>query len=139
MGGRGANSGISGNRFNSREDKEQMNDAKLNGLRQRAKYYEYTDKNGKVHKGETGNLAGGGTYRAKYSEQVSVYAKMATEKLKSERKALKDISDENYQKFTRAAASRSGSMVEKFGEADKKIKMIDQVLRRRNNKRNEKN
>lgn len=131
MGGRGA----SGNRAvvkasGKTENLAQLNDAKREGYRLGAKYYEYTDNQGNIQKGETGRDSGG-TYKAQYSEQVANYAKMSTKALEAERTRLKGISDENYQKFTRSAASRSGTMVSSFTNADNQIKMINQVLRRR--------
>lgn len=133
MGGRGGSGGIA---LTSRqqhriEDSMQKNDAIQNGLRARAKYYEYTDSSGKIHKGETGANTLGGVYRAQYSEGVAAYSRESTASLEKERAKLKAISDENYQKFTGSAASKSGSLVSAFANADVKIRMIDQILRRR--------
>ncbi len=107
------------------------NDAKFDGWRNRAKFYEYTDSEGKVHRGETGANTQGGTYRAKYSEQVADYAKMSTSFLEKEKERLKAVSDNHYQTSTRVAASRTGAHMAGFADADTKIRMINQVLRRR--------
>lgn len=131
LGGRGGSSGMTALK---KEDNAQHSDAKRNGLRLGARFYEYTDSNGKVHKGETGNKQGG-TYRASYSKEVADYAKKSTPSLQKERNALKDKSNNAYQIFTRSAASKSGSQASTFADADHKIRMIDQVLRRRRNKK----
>ena len=111
MGGRGSASGLtlSRNQEKKLEDAAQLSDAKFNGWSSRAKYYEYTDSKGKKHTGETGANTQGGTYRAQFSEQVATYAKMSTSALEKERDSLKSRSDDQYQKFTRSAASRSAS------------------------------
>lgn len=126
---------VSENQYRRLEDVAQKNDAIQNGLRARARYYEYIDSSGKTHKGETGANAPGGTYKAKYSEMVAAYSRESTADLEKERSKLKSISDTNYQKFTSAAASRSGSLVSSFASADEKIRMIDQILRRRKRKK----
>lgn len=136
MGGRGGSSGMNGTRISESqarklEDKAQFNDTRVSGYRLGARFFEYTDSNGKVLKGETGNNKPGGIYRASYNQQVADYAKKSTTSLRKERAALKEQSNDAYQKFTRAAASRSGSQAASFADADHKIKMIDQVLRRR--------
>lgn len=133
MGGRGGAGGtaLTERQYYRLENAAQKNDAIQNGLRARARYYEYTDISGKVHKGETGANVPGGTYRAAYSEQVASYSRMSTSALETERARLKAISDDAYQKFTRAAASKSGAQVNLFGNADTQIKLINQVLRRR--------
>lgn len=113
------------------EDVAQRIDARQNGLRARARYYEYTDSTGKVHKGKTGANTPGGTYRASFSETVSRYSAMSTKELERERARFKGISDDNYQKFARSAASKSASQVAAFSSADTNIKAIDQILRRR--------
>ena len=113
------------------EDDAQFNDAKRYALIRGAKYVEYTDANGKVRKDVTGNKTGG-TYRTSYSDDVANYAKMSTNELQSELKDLQDVSTSNYMKFTRAAASRSGSLLSTTANADTQIRMIKQVLRRRN-------
>lgn len=132
-GGRGAGFGSGGSAWKRKEDAAQQSDAKFNGWRTGAKYFEYTDRTGKVHRGETGRN-GGGTYKAQYNKQVASYAKMSTSALEKERDRLKALSDENYQKFSRSAASKSASQVSLFSDADTKIKMINQVLRRRKKK-----
>lgn len=137
MGGRGGSSGIvslSPKQERKLEDVAQKNDAKFAGWRNRAKFYEYTDSEGKVHRGETGANTQGGTYRAKYSEQVADYAKMSTSFLEKEKERLKAVSDNHYQKSTRVAASRTGTHMESFADADTKLRMINQVLRRRKKK-----
>lgn len=134
MGGRGGSSGLTVSPAQERklEDTAQKSDAKYAGLRLGAKYYEYTDRSGKITKGETGSTRqGGGTYKASYSDQVAAYAKMSTSDLQKERKSLYNYSTDNYQKFSRSAASKSASQVEAFAGADAKIRAIDQVLRRR--------
>lgn len=116
----------------SKEDREQRNYAKTEGFRKGAKYYEYTDMSGRVFQGETGNeKARGGTYRASYSTIVSDYSKKSTSELNVEKERLKAISDENYQKFARSAASKSASQVSAFADADARISAINQVLKRR--------
>lgn len=134
MGGRGSASGLSISSKRA-EDIAQANDAKENGRRLGAKYYEYTDSTGKKITGDTGRGAGG-TYRASYDEEVARYARMSTNALEKELNALKNKSTENYQLFARSAASRSASQVSAFADADAKIRRINQVLRRR--KRNRK-
>lgn len=134
MGGRGASGGgaaISESQYRRIEDAAQRNDAIQNGLRARARYYEYTDSNGKVHKGETGANTPGGTYRASYSDQVAAYSKMSSSELEKERIRLKAVSNDQYQKFTRSAASKSATQVSSFANADARIRMIEQILRRR--------
>lgn len=132
MGGRGSASGItlSAKQERKLEDLAQANDAKFEGWRLGAKNYEYTDSDGKIKKGETGRRTGG-TYRAQFSEQVASYAKMSTPSLEKELKTLKARSDDQYMRFTRSAASKSASQVAGFLDADSKIKLINQVLRRR--------
>lgn len=133
MGGRGGSSGIALNQKQERklEDSAQQNDAKFNGWRTGAKYYEYIDSTGRIKRGETGRNTPGGIYKAKYSEQVAAYAKMSTSALEKELKKLKAKSDDNYQKFARSVASKSASQVSAFADADAEIRMINQVLRRR--------
>lgn len=134
MGGRGSTSGgiaLNERQFRRLEDTAQHNDAIQNGLRARARYYEYTDSAGKIHKGETGANTSGGIYRAAYSEQVAAYSKMATSELEKERARLKAVSNDQYQRFARSAASRSSSQVSAFTSADAQAKMIEQILRRR--------
>lgn len=133
MGGRGGASGVAlpSKQQRKLEDVAQRNDARQNGLRARARYYEYTDSTGKVHKGETGANSPGGTYKASFSETVFRYSAMSTKELESERARFKAISNENYQKFARSAASKSASQVAAFSSADTNIKAIDQILRRR--------
>lgn len=88
---------------------------------------------GKTHRRDGANTQGG-TYKAQFSEQVAAYAKMSTPALEKERDALKARSDDQYQRFARSAASRSASQVAGFLEADAKLKMVNQVLRRRKRK-----
>lgn len=135
MGGRGGESGItlSAKQERKLEDAAQKSDAKFEGWRLGAKNYEYTDSTGKKYTGETGRSAGG-TYKAQFSERVERYAKMSTSALEKERDSLKARSDDQYQGFTRSAASRSASHVYAFVDADSKLKMINQVLRRRRKK-----
>ena len=136
MGGRGGASGvtISASQYKKIENSAQKNDAKYEGLRRGAKYYEYTGYDGKVTKGETGNKTGG-TYRARYSDVVSGYSQKSNKELETERKRLKEQSDSSYQKMTRSAASRTGSLVSSFASADAKISAIDQIIRRRKRKK----
>lgn len=115
------------------EDTAQANDAKFEGWRLGAKNYEYTDSTGKIKKGETGRNTGG-TYKAQFSEQTAAYAKMSTFALEKERDTLKARSNDQYQRFARSAASKSASQVASFADADAKIRMINQVLRRRKKK-----
>lgn len=135
MGGRGSTSGItlSAKQERKLEDAAQQSDAKFEGWRLGAKNYEYTDSTGKVKKGETGRNTGG-TYKAQFSEQTAAYAKMSTSALEKEKDALKAHSNDQYQRFARSAASKSASQVASFSDADAKIKMINQVLRRRKKK-----
>lgn len=138
MGGRG-NSGSSSTLTKKQERKlediAQQNDTKFLGWRNRAKYYEYTDSKGKKHTGETrATGVTGGTYRAKFNEQVERYSKMSTSALEKERDSLKARSTEEYQKFYRSSVSRSASQVSSFADADSKVKMINQVLRIRKKK-----
>lgn len=133
MGGRGGTGGValSSKQLRKLENAAQHNDARQNGLRARARYYEYTDSTGKVHKGETGANTPGGTYRASFSETVFRYSAMSTKELERELARFKGISDDNYQKFARSAASKSASQVAAFSSADTNIKAIGQILRRR--------
>ena len=135
MGGRGGSSGItlSAKQERKLEDAAQLNDAKFEGWRLGAKNYEYTDSTGKIKKGETGRNTGG-TYKAQYNEKIASYAKMSTSALEKERDSLKARSDDQYQRFARSAASKSASQVSSFTDADTKIRMINQVLRRRKKK-----
>lgn len=135
MGGRGGASGLalSAKQEKKLEDAAQKNDAKFEGWRLGAKNYEYTDSAGKKHTGETGRNTGG-TYKTQFSEQVASYAKMSTSALEKERDSLKARSDDQYQRFSRSAASKSASQVFSFVDADTKIRMINQVLRRRKKK-----
>lgn len=132
MGGRGGISGIALSAAQERklEDTAQFNDAKHRGWSFGAKYVEYTDRNGKIRKADTGRPTGG-TYRTSYNEEVANYAKMSTQSLNAELSKQRDISDKNYYAFTRTAASRNAAQVANFASADRKIKMIEQVLRRR--------
>lgn len=136
MGGRGSASGItlSAKQERKLEDGAQLSDAKFEGWRLGAKNYEYTDSVGKKHTGETGRNTGG-TYKAQFSEQKAAYAKMSTSALEKERDSLKVRSDDQYQRFSRSAASKSASQVASFADADAKIRMINQVLRRRKKKK----
>ena len=111
------------------EDAEQELDARSFGYKAGAKYYEYTDSKGQIHRGETGR-GQGGVYRTAYSERISEYARMQTSTLREELKRLQGISTENYQLFARSAASKSSSQVAAFADADARIREIKQVLRR---------
>lgn len=137
FGGRGSVSGISLTEKQRRkiEDGAQMKDTQINGRAAGARYYEYTDSNGKKHSGETGAGTSGGTYRAQYSDEVAQYAKRNTQSLEDELKQLKAKSNDQYQRFARSASSRSASQVQGFADADRRIKMINQVLRRRKSKK----
>jgi hypothetical protein len=132
MGGRGGKSGIALSVAQERklEDAAQFKSAKRYGYVAGAKRVEYTDSTGKIRKADTGR-ATGGTYRTSYSEEVAKYAKMSTKKLNEELSKQRAISDNNYQQFARSAASRSASQVSNFASADKKIRMIKQVLARK--------
>ena len=113
------------------EDRRQREDAKREGARRGAKYYEYTDRKGNTTTGETGNeRARGGTYRAKFDEDVVRYANMSPEELERERDRLKNESDTANWGITRAAASRTASAVDQAAAADTQIARINQVLRR---------
>ena len=113
------------------EDRRQREDAKREGARRGAKYYEYTDRKGNTTTGETGNeRASGGTYRARYDEDVVRYASMSPEELERERDRLKGESDTANWGITRAAASRTASAVDQAAAADTQISKINQVLRR---------
>lgn len=113
------------------EDRRQREDAKREGARRGAKYYEYTDRKGNTTTGETGNeRARGGTYRAKFDEDVVRYANMSQEELERERDRLKNESDTANWGITRAAASRTASAVDQAATADTQIARINQVLRR---------
>lgn len=61
-------------------------------------------------------------------DSMKEYEHKSTEELQDEYKRLKAISNDNYQQFTRAAASRSGSMVTQMADADTKMKNIKAVL-----------
>lgn len=75
FGGRGSASGLALTEKQAKkiEDSAQMKDTMLNGARLGAKFYEYTDSNGKKHSGETGAGTQGGTYRSEYSDEVARY------------------------------------------------------------------
>lgn len=87
--------------------------------------------NGKIHKGETGANSVSGTYRSSYDEEVAKYSKKRTSELEKEKTELRNRSNDAYQKFARSAASKSSSQVADFADADHKIKIINQILRRR--------
>ena len=113
------------------EDRRQREDAKREGARRGAKYYEYTDRKGNTTTGETGNeRARGGTYRAKFDEDVVRYANMSPEELERERDRLKNESDTANWGIKRSAASRTASAVDQAAAADTQIARINQVLRR---------
>ena len=113
------------------EDRRQREDAKREGARRGAKYYEYTDRKGNTTTGETGNeRARGGTYRAKFDEDVVRYANMSPEELERERDRQKNESNTANWGITRAAASRTASAVDQAAAADTQIARINQVLRR---------
>ena len=137
MGGRGSAGGVflGEKQYRRLEDSAQRNDAIQNGIRARARYYEYTDSTGKVHRGETGANTPGGTYRAAYNEQIAAYSRQSTQSLEKERETLKRPSNDQYQRFARSAASKSASQVRGFADADAKIRMIDQILSRRRRNR----
>ena len=137
FGGRGSTSGLALTEKQAKkiEDSAQMKDTMLNGARLGAKFYEYTDSNGKKHSGETGAGAQGGTYRSEYSDEVARYAQRSTRSLENELQQLKSKLNDQYQRFARSAASKSASQVQGFADADRRIKMINQVLRRRTNKK----
>ena len=63
FGGRGSASGLALTEKQAKkiEDSAQMKDTMLNGASLGAKFYEYTDSNGKKHSGETGAGSQGGT------------------------------------------------------------------------------
>lgn len=132
MGGRGAGISLTKKQEEAMEDRLQANDAKVSAKYAGARYYEYTDRNGRVHTGESeARGASGGTYRATYSREVADYARKTTPQLQKEMADLKNRSTDQYQKFTRSAASKSASQVASFSDADHKIKVITQILRRR--------
>lgn len=136
MSGRGSAVSVSSlteNQYRRIEDAAQLNDTIQNGLRAGTKYYEYTDAEGKIHKGETGAKTAGGIYRKEYSAQVASYSRMTTAQLEKEAERLQEISTANYQMFAVSAASRSASQVKAFSNADKRLNMIRQILRRRKN------
>lgn len=110
------------------EDKQQLEDFKFIAWKNRAGSYEYTDKNGNVIKGETG--LSGGMMKGKYSDEVAELAKMSKEELEAEEKRLQGIVYDNYGRFTRQAASRSGSLVNAMVDAETRLKNVKQVLRR---------
>lgn len=56
---------------------------------------------------------------------------MTEAELTTELKKQQSISDENYMKFARSAASKSSSQVESFAKADEEIRAIKQVIRRK--------
>lgn len=133
MGGRGASSGVTLTNKQSQklEDAAQRQDAIYAGRRLNARSYEYTDSKGKKHTGLTGANVPGGVYKAEYSQKVAEYAKLKTSELQELLKRKKAISDDNYQKFARSAASKSASQVSGFASSDSEIRMINQVLKRR--------
>lgn len=132
MGGRGSGISMTKKQEEAMEDKLQAKDAKVSAKYAGAKYYEYIDRNGRVHTGESeARGALGGTYRATYSQEVADYARKPTSQLQKEMEYLKNRSTEQYQKFTRSAASKSTSQVASFSDADHKIKVITQILRRK--------
>lgn len=142
MGGRGGSSGKAGGGGQAQLSEKQMlkieNDsqfeyAKFYGYTRGAKSVEYTDSEGKVRKAETGRQTGG-VYRTSFSQKVADYARMSTSELETALQKQQNISDTNYQGFTRLAASRSGSLVNSFANADVEIAAIKQVLRRRRKK-----
>lgn len=143
MGGRGSSSGAAarggGGGFGGKESENQFSDAKHYAQTRGATAVRYTDKNGNEHEAVLKNgrwsdekiNQSGGIYTTKYSDDVARYARMKPEQLRAELKTQQAISNAAYQTSTRVAASKTGSQVSKFAEADAKIKMIKQVLRRK--------
>ena len=138
MGGRGSASAAG--RSANTENQAQFSDAKIYAERVGATAVRYTDESGKVtesvlvSKGNWNNqpiTQNSRIYNAQYSPSVAEYAKMSTADLNAELKRQQEVSTSSYVKFTRVAASKSASEVKVFSEAERKIKEIKQVLRRR--------
>lgn len=137
MGGRGSTSGVGGAR--AKENIAQLKDAQFYAQSRGATAVRFTNHDGTV----TQSVLEGGKwvnkpvtqtsriYKAQFSADVENYAQMSTETLKSELKKQQEISTSAYVRFTRAAASKSGSQADSFAAADVKIKQIKQVLRRK--------
>ena len=113
----------------AREDSNQLNDTRRDAVRLGAGSYEYTDRNGKVITGTTGRK--GGVLRRSFDSDTADYAKMSRSQLEAEANRLKSISDTAYQTSTRVAASRTGSQVKVFADADSRIAKIKRILKRK--------
>lgn len=64
------------------------------------------------------------------------YEKYSDQELEAERKRLKDVENDNYQQFARAAASRSGSLVSGMANAQSERTVIEDVIRNRKRQQN---
>lgn len=114
----------------TQEDKAQLEDLRREAIKKGAGSYEYTTKSGEVIKGTTGRK--GGTIKRQYDEEIEKLLQMSRADLEKEAEKLKAQSDEAYQRFTGSAASRSGSQVGIFSNADSRLAKVKRVLARKN-------
>ena len=120
--------GSVGSTSSSKADSLQLQEAIFYAKTRGAGSVEYTDSKGNVIKQKVRDT--GGTYRTSFNPKVETYAKMSEKELNAELKKQQAISDENYMKFSRSAASKSASQVQAFTNADIELKAIKQALRR---------
>ena len=120
--------GSVGSTSSSKADSLQFQEAIFYAKTRGAGSVEYTDSKGNVIKQKAKDS--GGIYRTSFNPKVEVYAKMGEQQLNAELKKQQAISDDNYMKFTRSAASKSASQVNAFTNADIELKAIKQALRR---------
>ena len=126
MGGRGSSSGLSV----SREDSLQLEAVKNRAVRYRLENYEYTDRNGKLIKGKT-QFKKGGITRGEFDKRTAELAKIGKSELQKKLKDLENAHTEAFQRFTWAAASRSGSQLSAMSSAGSDIRRIKEILQRR--------
>lgn len=138
MGGRGSSSGAKGG-ARAKENNAQLKDAQFYAQTRGATAVRFTNHDGTVTQSvlEGGQWVNkpitqsGRIYNAQFSPEVEAYAKMPVDALRNELKKQQEISTSAYVKFTRVAASKSGSQAGTFASADLKIRQIKQVLRRK--------
>lgn len=127
--GRGSSKAGGGRNERQKENQLQFEEAIHFGRTRGAGSVEYTDSEGNVHKEKIKDE--GGVYKASFNPKIEQYNKMTEAELTTELKKQQSISDENYMKFARSAASKSGSQVKSFAKADEEIRAIKQVIRRK--------
>jgi len=120
--------GSVGSTSSGKADSLQLQEAIFYAKTRGAGSVEYTDSKGNVIKQKVKDS--GGVYRTSFNPKVEAYAKMGEQQLNAELKKQQAISDDNYMKFARSAASKSASQVQAFTNADIELKAIKQALRR---------